>query len=197
MLGGGGVALFQLVYSLWNQASPPVITWLILLVCLFAAAFLAWRDQHRKTKKLQSEIDRNNDAILKRRGEQAKLVWDKASELLKRPSSLMPFQALYVAGAPDLETNAQLVEVAGKISEHHHHPLQWMGKYVPQEEWLSFLQWGKRHPDFNFEKGDHYFKGLVQWAVRHNRGTEESIAAEIIRGLADHGSNAITSHELA
>src|SRR5438067_5369020 len=56
LLGGGGVAFFQLVYSLWNQSSPPMITWLILLVCLFAAVFLAWRDEHRKTENLEERL---------------------------------------------------------------------------------------------------------------------------------------------
>jgi len=34
----------------------PWITWLILLFCLFAAMFLAWRDEHRKAKNLKERL---------------------------------------------------------------------------------------------------------------------------------------------
>jgi hypothetical protein len=173
-LGGGVVALFLFVYGLWYQSLPPLTTWVILLACLLAATFFAWRDEYRKAKGLQSGLD-----------EQSKRVLDKASELLKAPSSLMPFNALYAAGAPDLLTNEQLFWVADKISEHHDHPLQWMEKYVYRDEWLSFLQWGKHHPDLNFDKGDDYLKGMTQWAVERNRATEESIAEEVIRGWSE------------
>lgn len=180
---GGTVALIYLVDSLTNRSAQVGVTWLILLGCLLYASFLRWRDEHRNAEKLKADQD-----------EQAKGVLDKAFELLKRPESQMqPFQGLYAAGAADLKTNEQVVWVADKISEHHEHPMRWMQKYVPEEEWLSFLQWGKHHPDFNFEKGGDYLKGLVQWAVKHNRGTEESIAKEIYTGMVDQGSKAITS----
>src|SRR5215813_6151569 len=128
---------------------------------------------YRNAAKLQSELDTH-----------AKQVLDKAFELLKRPESqLQPFQALYAAGAADLETNEQLMWVADRSSEHHEHPTRWLEKYVRQEEWLSYFQWGKRHPDFKFEEGADYLKALVRWAVEHNRGTEESISKEILQGM--------------
>lgn len=40
------------------QSSPPVVTWLILAVCFFAAAFLAWRDEHRKAEDLEERLRR-------------------------------------------------------------------------------------------------------------------------------------------
>jgi hypothetical protein len=172
VLGGGVVALVQLAYGLRYQSSPPLITWVILLACLFAATFLGWRDEHRKATTLE-------------RAEQIKVVLDKAFEMLKSPSNLMPFHALYAAGAANLVTNAQVVEVADKISEHHDHPMQWMEKYVHRDEWLSFLQWGKRHPDLNFERGVDYFKGMSEWAIARKRGTEESIGKEMLQGMAD------------
>jgi hypothetical protein len=52
LLGCAGIAAFQLVYSIWQQSSPPVITWLILFLCVFAAVFLAWRDEYRKAVAL-------------------------------------------------------------------------------------------------------------------------------------------------
>jgi hypothetical protein len=55
-IGCAGVAAFQLVYGIWQQSWPPVITWLILLVCLCAAVFLAWRDEHRKALALEERI---------------------------------------------------------------------------------------------------------------------------------------------
>jgi hypothetical protein len=178
---GGVVALILFAYGLWYQSSPPLITWVILLACLFAATFLAWRDEHRRAKRLQSELEEQAKRLQSDLEEQSKRVLDKASELLKAPSSLMPFNALYAAGAPHLLTNEQLFWVADKISEHHDHPLQWMEKYVYRDEWLSFLQWGKHHPDLNFDKGGDYLKGVTQWAVERNRATEESIAEEVIR----------------
>jgi hypothetical protein len=64
-----------------------------------------------------------------------------------------------------------------------------MQPYVLEAEWLQFLEWGKHHPDFKFDTED-YLKGVIAWAVKHNRGTEESIAAEIIRGMIDQARRA-------
>jgi len=152
------------------------------------------RQSIRHAEKLQSELDSLNNAISKRREEQSNQVVEKAFALLKRPESrLQPFQALYVAGAADLETNDQVVSVANKLSEHHDHPLRWMQPYVLEGEWLQFLQWGKNHPDLKLDTGDH-LEAVIAWAVKHNRGTEESISAEIIRGMsADQDNNEITS----
>jgi hypothetical protein len=149
---------------------------------------------YRHAEKLQSELDSLNNAISKRREEQSNQVVEKAFALLKRPESrLQPFQALYVAGAADLETNDQVVSVANKLSEHHDHPLRWMQPYVLEGEWLQFLQWGKYHPDLKLDTGD-YLEAVIAWAVKHNTGTEESISAEIIRGMsADQDNNEITS----
>lgn len=159
-LAGGAVALFLLVYSLRYQSPPPLITWVILFACFLWATFLAWRDEHRKAKALQSDLEERAKRLQSRLDEQSKRVLDKASELLKAPSSLMRFHALYTAGAADLKTNEQLFWVADKISEHHDHPLQWMEECgVYRDEWLRFLQWGKHHPDFNFEKEDDYIRG--------------------------------------
>jgi uncharacterized membrane protein YdbT with pleckstrin-like domain len=45
LLGGGVVTLIVFVYTLRYQSSWPLIIWVILLACLFAAAFLVWRDK--------------------------------------------------------------------------------------------------------------------------------------------------------
>jgi cobalamin synthase len=45
LLGCGVVTLIVFIYSLRYQSSWPLIIWVILLACLFAAAFLAWRDK--------------------------------------------------------------------------------------------------------------------------------------------------------
>jgi hypothetical protein len=45
LLGCGVVTLIVFVYSLRYQSSWPLIIWVILLACLSAAAFLAWRDK--------------------------------------------------------------------------------------------------------------------------------------------------------
>ena len=60
---------------------------------------------------------------------------------------------------------------------------------------VEFLQWGKHHPDFNFETGSGYLDGLVQWAVKHNRGTRESILKEAFQGMVAQGSRTISAHE--
>jgi hypothetical protein len=60
-----------------------------------------------------------------------------------------------------------------------------MHPYVREHEWLQFLQWGKRHPEFKFDTGADYLKGLIEWAVKHHRGTAEDIAAKALRGMID------------
>src|SRR5262252_8423307 len=45
LLGCGVVTLIVFVYSLRYHSSWPLIIWVILLACLFPAAFLAWRDK--------------------------------------------------------------------------------------------------------------------------------------------------------
>jgi hypothetical protein len=45
LLGGGVVTLIVFVYSLRYHSSWPLIIWVILVACLFAATFLAWRDK--------------------------------------------------------------------------------------------------------------------------------------------------------
>ena len=45
LLGCGVVTLIVFVYCLRYQSSWPLIIWVILLACLFPAAFLAWRDK--------------------------------------------------------------------------------------------------------------------------------------------------------
>jgi hypothetical protein len=182
LLAGGGVWLVQFGYSLWKQSMPPIVGLLILLICFFAAAFLGWRDEHRKAKKLQSEIDAHTDSVRMRREEQSELVLDRASELLKHPGPL-PFQAMYAARAADLKTNDQVLWVADKLSEHHDHPMQGFGQLVLRSELLDFLRWGKRHAVFEFDKRDDYLQGAVDWAVEHNRGTKANILAQIAREL--------------
>jgi len=45
LLGGGVVTLIVFVYSLRYHSAWPLIIWVILVACLSAAAFLAWRDK--------------------------------------------------------------------------------------------------------------------------------------------------------
>jgi hypothetical protein len=45
LLGGGVVTLIVLVYTLRYHSSWPLIIWVILVACLFAATFPAWRDK--------------------------------------------------------------------------------------------------------------------------------------------------------
>jgi hypothetical protein len=45
LLGCGVVTLIVFVYSLRYHSSWPLIIWVILLACLFFAAFFAWRDK--------------------------------------------------------------------------------------------------------------------------------------------------------
>jgi hypothetical protein len=45
LLGCGVVTLIVFVYSLRYHSSWPLIIWVILVACLFAATFLAWRDK--------------------------------------------------------------------------------------------------------------------------------------------------------
>jgi hypothetical protein len=194
----GFIILLIVAVLVWRW---PLFPYDKLVVWLTAGCFFFYLSKevcfvspYRHAEKLQSELDSLNNAISKRREEQSNQVVEKAFALLKRPESrLQPFQALYVAGAADLETNDQVVSVANKLSEHHDHPLRWMQPYVLEGEWLQFLQWGKYHPDLKLDTGD-YLEAVIAWAVKHNTGTEESISAEIIRGMsADQDNNEITS----
>jgi hypothetical protein len=45
LVGGGVVTLIVLVYTLRYHSSWPLIVWVILVVCLLAATFPAWRDK--------------------------------------------------------------------------------------------------------------------------------------------------------
>ena len=45
LLGGGVVTLIVLVYTLRYHSSWPLIIWVILVACLFAATFPVWRDK--------------------------------------------------------------------------------------------------------------------------------------------------------
>jgi hypothetical protein len=56
LLGCAAIAAFQLIYGIWNQSWPPVVTWLILLVCLLVAVFLSWRDEHKRAFDLEERI---------------------------------------------------------------------------------------------------------------------------------------------
>jgi hypothetical protein len=194
----GFIILLIVAVLVWRW---PLFPYDKLVVWLTAGCFFFYLSKevcfvspYRHAEKLQSELDSLNNAISKRREEQSNQVVEKAFALLKRPESrLQPFQALYVAGAADLETNDQVVSVANKLSEHHDHPLRWMQPYVLEGEWLQFLQWGKYYPDLKLDTGD-YLEAVIAWAVKHNTGTEESISAEIIRGMsADQDNNEITS----
>ena len=95
--------------AVWFLVSGAFIIGLVVQVCFVSP--------YQHAKKLQSGLDDQSGRVL-----------DKASELLKRPSQLQPFQGLYAAGVADLETNAQVVLGADKLSEHHEHPMQWMEK---------------------------------------------------------------------
>jgi hypothetical protein len=48
-IGGPLVAAFQILYGIWRRDWPPALGWAILAGCFVWAAFLAWRDEHRKT----------------------------------------------------------------------------------------------------------------------------------------------------
>jgi len=45
LLGGGVVTLIVFVYSLRYHSSWPLIVWVVLVVCLFAATSRVWRDK--------------------------------------------------------------------------------------------------------------------------------------------------------
>jgi uncharacterized membrane-anchored protein YhcB (DUF1043 family) len=171
----------------WPKFPLDTTTWW-LVVAVFAIGFLIeifFVSPYRHAKKLQSEIDYYNGTVRIRRKEQCNRVLDKAAELLKTSETpgkfIMPFQGMYAAGAADLETNDQVQWVADKIAEHHDHPMQGLEECVCRDEWLVFLQWGKHHGSFRFDRGDDYLQGAMQWAVDHGRASSiSSLKAQVI-----------------
>ena len=103
-IGCSGIAAFQGLYGVFQRESPPVITWIVLFFCFFAAAFLAWRDEIRKANK------EHDEAVLLREQAQPRLeVWYSDDEQCK----LMPVGSagglFYVSGL-NTKTSAQYIQ---------------------------------------------------------------------------------------
>jgi hypothetical protein len=149
--------------------------WWVFLGCLAVAVFLAWRDEH---KKARSKYTQRHKAINE--------CLDRAALRLKDPRlDITTFQALYNAGAYDLESPDEVSQVCDElVTLGHVHPFHKLG--MPKEEWLEFLVTGKRHPKYDFGKGVDYLDAAQEWALDRKRsdpGEHFAVFRSVVRRI--------------
>src|SRR5262249_14928180 len=98
-------------------------------------------------------------------------VFDRACERLKNPrKDITTFQSLYAAGASDLKRNRDVAWVCEELVKVPlEHPFEGIDKCVLRHEWLAFLKWGKRHPEYHFDKGAEYLDAAQKWGADRGR----------------------------
>jgi len=77
------------------------------------------------------------------------------------------FNALILAGAQHLESNDDLVWISNELEKNgHKHPLKELGDYVPERDWLRFLQWVNVRPNTDTKWGYGYVDAAQEWPKR-------------------------------
>jgi hypothetical protein len=77
------------------------------------------------------------------------------------------FNALILAGLQHLESNDDLVRICDELEKNgHKHPLKELGDYVPERDWLRFLQWVAVRPNTDTKWGYGYVDAAQEWPKR-------------------------------
>lgn len=95
--------------------------------------------------------------------------FETAARLLKAHRQYMDtFHGLFCSKADQLESNDDLIWVCEELSKYgYDHPFDAIHLYVPKAEWLEFIQWGKRHATYDFERDNDYLSAAQEWGEKH------------------------------
>jgi hypothetical protein len=116
-------------------------------------------------------------------------VFDQTCERLKNPrKDITTFQSLYAAGAADLKRNRDIIWICNKLVKVPlEHPFAGIDKCVLRREWLAFLKWGKRHPEYHFDQKADYLDAAQRWGADRGRPNcvafKFAVLGEVIRDL--------------
>lgn len=114
-------------------------------------------------------------------------ILEKAADLLNETPRqfVAEFNALPLAGAHRLESNRDLVWICNKLSDGgHQNTLLELGDWVPQRDWLEFLQWVTVRANTNTKNGYNYVWAAAEWPKRKGYAEPSKPIPMVLRVLA-------------
>ena len=120
--------------------------------------------------QVQQKLDALADTKKEERAKAVHGCFERSATILKQhPSVLLSFHALSRAEGHRLESNEEVAEVCDLIQEAgYDHPFEGISPgYVPEKDWLAFLNYVRHAPNINPEEGKDYLDAADRWRQDH------------------------------
>jgi hypothetical protein len=131
-----------------------------------------WKEGRRQITGIYPETEYNtvlNEALSEVNDANRKNCFFRVAALLnEKPRRFFAdFNALILAGAHHLKSNDDLVWLCNELAKNgHENPLKELGDYVPERDWLDFLQWVAVRPNTDIKLGYGYVEAAKEWPAR-------------------------------
>jgi hypothetical protein len=172
-----GIVLAVLIwfYPLWfhNHVSDRINAFVLGVLPLLAGAsvfVIRWFvSPYPIYMQLQRKVDALSDAKKEERAKAVHACFERSTMLLKHNPGLLAFHALSRAEGHGLESNNEVSEVCDLIQEAgYDHPFEGISPgYVPEKDWLPFLNYVRHAPNINPDQGKDYLDAADRWRQDH------------------------------